>query len=105
MNVTSVVITEKAVRHQRWKELLLLHLIRNSIKERSYITVASLHDPVNSAWQRLYDEGRPGSFVAAVSLPPASFATLLGEFPSSTSSNGAQDNEPDRPNYGSYMLF
>ncbi|GMF21919.1 unnamed protein product [Phytophthora lilii] len=80
MILKAVVVAEKAARRQRYKKLLLLHVIRNSIKERNYLTVASLQDPMKSAWQRLYDGGLPGSFVAAVSLPPASFELLLIEF-------------------------
>ncbi|KAE9220413.1 hypothetical protein PF004_g13339 [Phytophthora fragariae] len=80
MDVKAAVIAKKAARRQRYKKLLLLHVIHSSIKERNYLTVASLQDPASSAWQRLYDGGLPGSFVAAVSLPPASFELLLAEF-------------------------
>ncbi|ETO62068.1 hypothetical protein F444_20012, partial [Phytophthora nicotianae P1976] len=80
MKVSTLLGVRKAVYKRRYRKILLLHLLRCTIKERNYLTVASLCDPTNSAWQRLYNEGHPGSFVAAVSLPPASFKVLLAEF-------------------------
>ncbi|OWZ03778.1 hypothetical protein PHMEG_00024435 [Phytophthora megakarya] len=80
MNFTSNISLSDTRRTARYKNLLLLHAIRSSIKERNYLTVASLQDPANSAWQQLYDGGFPGSFMAAVSLLPSSFELLLAEF-------------------------
>ncbi|ETN03941.1 hypothetical protein PPTG_15256 [Phytophthora nicotianae INRA-310] len=80
MKVSTLLGVRKAVYKRRYWKILLLHLLRCTIKERNYLTVASLCDPTSSAWQRLDNEGHPGSFVAAVSLPPASFKVLLAEF-------------------------
>ncbi|KAG4236161.1 hypothetical protein PC116_g15731 [Phytophthora cactorum] len=41
--------------------ILLLLLYRSSIKERNYLIVASLHDPLESARQWLYNGGLSGS--------------------------------------------
>ncbi|EGZ10212.1 hypothetical protein PHYSODRAFT_522767 [Phytophthora sojae] len=80
MDVKAVVAAKASAHQQRRRRALRLLLLRGTTKERDYLTVASLQDPLQSAWQQLYDEKLPGSFIAAVSLPPTAFELLLAKF-------------------------